>query len=211
MSNGHILELATLPTAHPRCGAALLLQCATSTIIRLSVDPTALSPGTMSRAVAVDWLARPGSGTPVQEQRAIGRSGLANGSGAAAVQWRQTIPSQDITEQAAIAVMALLIHDLAQGEIDQVLEIGSGGDYLVLVRDLKRPVQAESSGVRIDANGAESRRRLTKKKEQVLQRCRAGFAAVTTFAHRQGNIVHCYLHYARRKPRKKKHKKAKRR
>lgn len=164
----------------------------------------------MSRVVTVDWLARTGR-TPIQEHREIGWNSLANYGGDAAIQWRWTVPSQDITEQAAIAVMALLIHDLAQGEILQVLEIGSGGDYLVLVRGLKRPLQAESSGIRIDANGAESRKRLAKKKGQVLQKCRTGFAGVTTFSHSQGNIVHSYLHYVYKQPRKRKRKKAKRR
>jgi hypothetical protein len=209
MSNGHVLELARLPTAHPRCGTALLVQCATSTIIRLSIDPTALPAGTISRAVAVDWLPRPGGGPTTQEHREVGWSGLANFAGDMTVQWNITVSPQDITEQAAIAVMALLIHDLAQGEILQVLAIGSGGDYLVQVGGLKRPIQAESSGVRSDASGSHSRARLNQKKLQVLTHCRAGFAAVTTFSHSTGDIVHSYLHYVRKKPRKRKGKRKK--
>jgi hypothetical protein len=208
MSNGHVLELATLPTAHPRCGAALLLQCATSTIIRLSVDPTTLPAGTMDRAVEVSWLARPGRDAATREDRKIGWAGLASYAGDAAVQWNIAVPPQDITEQAAIAVMALLLRDLAQGEILQVLQIGSGGDYLVRVGGLKKPIQAESSGIRTDSSGSQSRARLNQKKVQVLTHSRAGFAGVTTFAHPQGDIVHSYLHYVR-KPRKKRKKKTK--
>lgn len=204
MPNGHILELATLPTSHPRCGAALLAQCATSTIIRLSLDPTALPAGTMSRGVAVSWLARPGRGAATQEDRVVGWNGLANHAGDLAVQWAITVPPQDITEQAAIAVMALLIHDLAQGEILRVLQIGSGGDYLVRVGGLKRPIQAESSGIRSDSSGSQSLSRLNQKKAQVLTHSRAGFAAVTTFSHPHGGTAHSYLHYVCKKSRKRK-------
>lgn len=163
----------------------------------------------MSRAVTVDWLPLPGSGTATQENREIGWNGLANFAGDVAVQWNITVPAQDITEQAAIAAMALLIHDLAHGEILQVLAIGSGGDYLVQVGGLKRPIQAESSGLRLDASGSPSRTRLNQKKTQVLKHSRAGFAAVTTFSHGPSDIVHCYLHYVRKKPRKRKGKRKK--
>lgn len=209
MPNGHVLELATLPTSHPRCGTALLTQCATSTIIRLSIDPTTIPPGTMSRAVIVDWLPRPGSGSPTQEHREIGWNGLANFAGDVATQWRIAVPPQDITEQAAIAVMALLIQEFAKGEILQVLAIGSGGDYLVEVGGLKKPIQAESSGILTDSSGSRSRTRLNEKKVQVLTHCRAGFAAVTTFSHPTGDIVHSYLHYVRKKPRKRRGKRKK--
>ena len=108
MSNGPVLELSTLPSNHTRSGAALLVQCATSTIVRLSLDPTRLSPGTMSREVSVSWLARPGTGEPIRTQRMVGWNGLANYSGDIALQWCIAIPPQDTTEQAAIAIMALL-------------------------------------------------------------------------------------------------------
>ncbi|AMV29083.1 hypothetical protein VT84_32105 [Gemmata sp. SH-PL17] len=209
MSNGSVLELETLPAIHPRCGLALLEQCATSAILRLSLDPTALPPGTMNRAVAVDWLARPGSGAAVQETRGVGWNGLVKFAGDLAVQWNVAVPPQDITEQAAIAVMALLIHNLARGEILRVLPIGSGGDYSVQVSGLKRPIQAESSGIRSDPSGSQSRARLGQKKLQVLTVCRAGFAAVTTFAHAPGANVHSYLHYVCKKPRKRKKKRNK--
>jgi hypothetical protein len=163
----------------------------------------------MSRAVIVNWLARPGRGAATQENREIGWTGLANYAGDLAVQWNVTVPPQDITEQAAIAVMALLIHDLAQGEILQVLQIGSGGDYLVQVGSLKRPIQAESSGIRSDTTGSQSRTRLNQKKVQVLTHSRAGFAAVTTFCHPHGDIVHSYLHYVCKRPRKRKGKRTK--
>jgi hypothetical protein len=144
-------------------------------------------------------------------QRELGWSGLADYSGDVAVQWRIGVPPQDITEKAAIAVMAILIQDLAQGEVLEALRIGSGGDYLVRIRGRKRPIQAESSGIREDPSGGESRKRVNKKKVQVLQRSRAGFAAVTTFSHPQGGIVHNYLHYVKKTPRKRRRKKGRRR
>jgi hypothetical protein len=163
----------------------------------------------MSRAVTVNWLARPWRGAATQENRDIGWNGLANYAGDLAVQWNITVPPQDVTEQAAIAVMALLIHNLARGEILRVLQIGSGGDYLVQVGGLRRPVQAESSGIRSDPSGSQSLSRLSQKKTQVLTHSRAGFAAVTTFCHPLGDIVHSYLHYVCKKPRKRKGKRKK--
>jgi hypothetical protein len=208
MPNGHILELSTLPTLHPRCGDVLLARYATSTIVRLSVDPTPRPSSTISREITVNWLDRPGSATSVQVQREIGWSNLAHHS-AQAVQCLRTIPERVITEDAAIVVMALLLHDLAQGEIREVLEIGSGGDYLVLVPGLKRSIQMEVSGVKEDATGRKSRSRLAQKKKQVLTKCRAGFASVTTFSHTQGAIAHNYLHYVSKRPRKRKRTKVK--
>ena len=112
-------------------------------------------------------------------------------------QWPLGASAHATTEQAAIAVLALLIHDLGEGEILKVLPIGSGGDYLVELVGVPKPVQAECSGIVADATGAESRSRLTKKKTQVLSKSAAGFASVTTFHHPPDGIVQSYLHYVR--------------
>jgi hypothetical protein len=202
MPNGHVLELSSLPTIHPRVGQALLLQCAASAIVRLSLDPTRLLSGTMSREVCVSWLARPGTGPAADVRRTIGWSDLLNYSGDVVVQWCAAVPAQDITEQAAIAVMALLLHDLAQGEIIRVLPIGSGGDYSVQVRGLKRSIQSECSGIHADETGHKSRTRLGQKKVQVLKKSRAGFASVTAFSHPPDGVVQSFLHYVRRRMRR---------
>jgi hypothetical protein len=107
----------------------------------------------------------------------------------------------DLTEDAAIALAALLIHDLENGTIETVLQIGSGGDYLVQVPQESSPIQIEISGVIEDESGRDSRSRLSQKSEQVLTRARVGFVSVTTFSLSPQKIVHSYLHFtkARRK------------
>jgi hypothetical protein len=49
----------------------------------------------------------------------------------------------------AIGVMALLISDLEKAEIVSVLQVGSGGDYLIEIPG-KSQLQAECSGIKVD-------------------------------------------------------------
>jgi hypothetical protein len=207
MPDEHILELTALRAIHPRC--AFYESCGTQAHIRLSLDPTPLPAGTIKRPVHVNWVKRPGNRAAVDELREIGWKGLPSDATDLAIRMNRTKNAQVITEWAAIGVFALLIHDLEGAEIQQVLAIGSGGDYLVLSPGRKRSVQAEIRGIRIDATGSTSRSKLGEKKVQVLTKSRVGFASVTTFSHPPGAIVHSYLHYVR-KPTRKRSRKAKR-
>jgi len=209
MPNGHVLELVSLPVCQPRVGAALLRAHAIAAIIRLRLDPTQLPTGTMSREVTVDWVQKQGNSAPVQVQRGIGWAGIPDADRACS-QYRITLNDHDLTEQAAIAVMALLIHDLEGGVLQRVLPIGSGGDYLVVTRGAKKADQVEVSGIRDDATGYQSRTRLNQKTAQVLTKSRAGFASVTTFAHSKGSIVHGYLYFVRRGSKKRRKRKRRR-
>jgi hypothetical protein len=150
----------------------------------------------MSRRVDVDWITRPGTNPAVQVHRDVGWNGLQYLNNVCA-QLPMTVNAQTLTEQAAVGVMALLIHDLEGGVLQNVLPIGSGGDYLILHRRGGNPIQVEVSGIRDDATGNASRARLTQKSVQVLTHSMAGYASVTTFSHPAGAIVHCYLHYVR--------------
>jgi hypothetical protein len=190
----------------PHVGEALLRPHAFAAIIRLRLDPTLLPAGTMSREVTVDWVQKPGKNSPQQLQRELGWDAIADVDGLC-VQYRMTFNDHDLTEQAAIAVMALLIHDLQGGVLQRVLQIGSGGDYLVLTRRARKPDQIEVSGVQQDTDGSAAKRRLGEKTDQVLTHCKLGFASVTTFAHSQPSIVHSYLHFVRRKRKKRKRRK----
>jgi hypothetical protein len=208
MPNGHVLELATLPTRQPRVGEALLRAHALAAVIRLRVAPTPLPTGTMSREVTVDWVRKPGNNRARQLQREIGWTGIADIE-TSCDQYRITFNDHDLTEQAAVAVAALLIHDLQGGVIQRVLQIGSGGDYLVRTRRSKKPDQIEMSGIQEDTDGSEAKKRLRKKSEQVLTQCKAGFVSVTTFARSQPPTVHSYLHFVRRRRKKRKRRKVK--
>ncbi len=157
----------------------------------------------MSREVTVDWVQKPGKNPAQQLQREIGWEGIANFD-ASCAQYRIAFNDHALTEQAAIAVMALLIHDLEGGVVQRVLQIGSGGDYLVLSRRARNPDQIEVSGVQEDASGSAAKSRLAEKTDQVLTYCKVGFASVTTFAHSQPPRVHSYLHFVRRTRKKRK-------
>lgn len=210
MTSGHVLELSSLPTRHPKCGDALLHQCGPSLIVRLSIEPTRQASGIMWRDVTVDWVAEPNGVEAVRHLRVLGWSEMPKAWDDVLVQWPIGVSPHELTEKAAIAAMALLIHDLAQGEIVRVLSIGSGGDYHIEVAGASGQVQVECSGILIDRTGVESRSRLSKKKVQVLKKCTAGFASVTTFSHTQSEVVHSHLHRVCRESREQKPRKARR-
>lgn len=201
MPNGHVLELSSLPTRHPLIGEALLHAFGPPAIFRLSIDPTPQPAGTMAREVEIDWLKRPGSSAAGRVQRDIGWNGLDH-LGNVCTQLPITVNAQNLTEQAAVGIIALLIHDLEGGVLQSVLPIGSGGDYLVFTRGARKAVQVEASGVREDATGSASRARLAQKSEQVLTRSKAGYASVTTFSYSAALVVHSYLHYVCRRGKK---------
>ncbi len=198
MPNGRVLELSSLPARHPPIGHALLQAYAPAAIVRLRIDPTPQPPDTMVRSVDVDWITRPGTNPAVSERRDIGWNGLEGFLAAACIQLPITVNAHTLTEQAAIAVMALLISDLEGGVVQSVFQIGSGADYLILPRRSSNPIQVEVSGIRYDASGNASRARLAQKSAQVLTNSEVGYASVTTFSHSASVIVHSYLHYVRR-------------
>ena len=62
------------------------------------------------------------------------------------------------------AAAALLIHDLEKAALETVLQIGSGGDYLVRMHQLSTPIQIETSAMarHMSADApAEARKRRT--------------------------------------------------
>lgn len=203
MPNGHILELSTLPTCQPFVGDALLRAHAWAAIIRLRLDPTPLPPGTMSKEVNVIWSPKAKKKRVQRLKRSIGWGNILD-LDSKCCQYRRTFNDHNLTEQAAIAVMALLIHDREGGVVQQVLQIGSGGDYLVLTRRARKPDQIEVSGIHTDADGSRSQQRLVDKTDQVLTHSKVGFASVTTFAHSQAATAHSYLYFVRRKRKRRK-------
>jgi hypothetical protein len=111
----------------------------------------------------------------------------------------KTINDHRITEDAAIGVMALLIHELEGVIIREVLPIGSGGDYLMAYQQEERPIQVEVSGIREDRTGSQASARLSQKCDQVVKHSSCGFASVTTFRHGVGAEVHNYLYFVEKK------------
>jgi len=203
MPNGHAIELTDLPTMHPPIGAGMLHLFALPALIRLSVDPTPLAITTMCRKIAVEWKAR--DGTPAQTiNRVIGWANLQNhfvDFDTRVAQLPHTLGPQPLTEFAAIAIMALLVSNLERMVLNEVLQIGSGGDYYGMI-DLIR-FECEVSGIRDAAFPSVAMARLREKTEQLLAHpIESGFVSVTTFAHPttppNGIIVHSFLHFVTR-------------
>jgi hypothetical protein len=206
MPNGHILQLADLPHMHPACGAGFLHSYALSAVYRLMTDPTLQPVGTLSRVVEVDWLAHPGNNPATQVQRSVGWANLqahiAN-MNAVLSQLPVTMNRNDITAGAALAVTAVLIRELENRTIQRVLQIGSGGDYLVQSQGGAHSTQVEVSGIRQAAAMAVATTRVNQKKVQVLTHSNSGFASVASFSLPHpggGTVVHCYLHYVVQAP-----------
>ena len=108
-----------------------------------------------------------------------------------------TVNDNDLTENSAIAILALLIHDLEGGVLQSVLQIGNGGDYLVQRMGDDRFIQVEVSGIKEDSGGTLSRARLKGKTDQVLRHDDVGYVSVTTFSHEAVAEVHSYLHFVK--------------
>jgi hypothetical protein len=162
------------------------------------VDPTPLPAETKVREVAVNRLTRTTGLEPRQTLRLLGWGGVTGVSADDCERLSITFNERRITEDAALAVMALLIHELEALSVERVLQIGSGGDYVLSMRRRGQAAQVEVSGIREDSSGRRSRSRLAEKREQVLAKCPAGFASVTTFSHPGAGGVHSYLHYVER-------------
>jgi hypothetical protein len=111
------------------------------------------------------------------------------------IRLRCAFNAERITEDAAIAVMALLIHELEGVTVEEVYPIGSGPDYLVTLKGKGGDLSVEVSGIRVDGTGSESSSRLTKKRNQLLAKKTAGFVSITTFQRLKAGILHSYLNY----------------
>jgi hypothetical protein len=189
------LELATLPTRHPEVGLAFLRQCGTAAVLRLSIDPFRMPGDAKAREIIIDRVTRGRPEASTVENREIGWSGLDGATDEDCIRLNRAFNERRITEDAAIAVMALLIDELEGMTVEAVLQIGSGPDYFLRLKGKRSHLPVEVSGIREDASGGKSSSRLGEKRQQVLKKNAAGFVSVTTFSHLQTKSLHSYLHY----------------
>jgi hypothetical protein len=185
---GPTIEVATIDKRHGR--SILLKQLGTAIIHRLGVDPVRVAPGVLKREITVDRISPASGSVRCKEIREIGWADLPDHLDRCE-EIASILNEQRITEDAAIGVMLLLIHELEGAVLDDVLEIGKGGDYLVKLSDRSEPVQVEVSGIRIGTAG-EASTRLGKKRGQVRG---AGFVSVTTFQQGRTGVAYSYLHF----------------
>jgi hypothetical protein len=110
----------------------------------------------MQRAVTVNWVHRPGDSRPETATCNVGWANLPPEILQSAVIWTETKNEQTITEEGAIGLIALLIHELENAKIKRVVPIDRGGDYYLELQDLTE-TQVECSGVKVDMHGNETR------------------------------------------------------
>jgi hypothetical protein len=185
---GPVIEVATIDERHRQPG--FLKEFGTKIILRLGVDPVQLTPGTLNRAVTVDRISPASGESRWEETREIGWADLPDDL--KDCEWvRGRLNENTITEHAAIGVMLLLIHELEGGVLTTVLQVGSGGDYLVRLAGRPDRVQVEVRGIKSGSIGQASSR-LGEKCGQIRG---TGFASVTTFQHGREGAAHSYLHF----------------
>ncbi len=192
-----VLEIDTLPQRHPNLGVPFRDLVASRVVIRLSIDPVRISSATRQRGIAVDRVSPKTKFMQVSQQCEIGWNRLPNVSEEYCEQLKLSINAERITEDAAIGIDPLLIHELEGCTISSVLQIGSGGDYLIFKTGGGVGTQVEVSGIREDPNGSKGPVRLREKCQQVLQKTTCGFASVTTFSRLEAATPHSYLHYVK--------------
>jgi hypothetical protein len=185
---GPTIEVQTIDERHRQ--SVLLELFGTKIILRLAVDPVQQPPGVLKREIMVDRISPRSGEDRWEETRELSWAGLPEYLDRCE-QVPFVVNEDDITEQAAIGVMLLLINELEGAILTRVLQIGSGGDYLVSLSGVPEPLQVEVRGIKSGSAGRASSR-LGEKRRQVHGE---GFASVTTFKYGEAEAAHSYLHF----------------
>ena len=173
-----VLKLSSLLERHPGDpGVSLLHLFGPCAPMRLTA-----ADGETARRVTVRWTPRDRRRNEQTRPFIIDWTNCPQIWGHAAASRTDLASPNTVTEFAAIAVMGLLIHELETAVVEEVLPIGSGGDYNVRVG--RKSFQVEASGVKADTTGHETAKRILQKSRQVLKRQKQAFAFVTTFEYK---------------------------
>jgi hypothetical protein len=105
------------------------------------------------------------------------------------------IPEEEVTEKAAIGMMALLLVDRERLVVEKISRIGTGADYEVSGVCEGERFRIEVSGVSEARYPSKSSGRLEVKRKQLLRVNARGFVSVTTFSYPPDERVHSYLHF----------------
>lgn len=193
-----VIELRTLPGRHPQLGMVGLNEFGPKVILRLGIEPLAAAAGLRKRGITIDRVSRTGSGTQVREEREIGWDNLPQFSADDCRRLSVSLPEDRLTEDAAIGVMFLLIHELEGMEVLSVLQVGESGDYLVVSKDNGKRFGVEVSGIRRDEGKSETSSRQKKKTDQLLAHTHAGYVSVTAFQYGNDASAFSVLHFVTR-------------
>lgn len=177
---------------HLNQSEAILHWFAPPLLYRLTIDPQQRDDSLTSCEIKVSHIGRPGN--DLQRERNL------NCDWSSWVEMKimppeicSAINPDEITEKAAIGMMALLITSLEGLAIMNVMPIGSGADYKVKALVGRENFSTEVSGIREADFRSVSTGRLKDKVIQLLKENSCGFVSVTTFLHPDG--LHSFLHF----------------
>lgn len=194
MANGNDLSFALFRQHSDLC-ERLLYWFAPPLLYRLTISPNDRNDEISSCEIRVSHIRRPGTEA---EQLSIVNCDWSL--------WESldirtpevcedAIENEEITEKAAIGLMALLIARLENITIERVTRRGTGADYLVraIVDGTILPV--EVSGIEIARYPSEARSRVDQKRNRLLGHNSDGFVSVTAFSHPPNRREFSYLHF----------------
>lgn len=193
MSNGQILEIASLSGRHPVFGTSMVYNYAAETVYML-LGAVELPEDRQYQTIEVD-LKRDTELSSEIHTLSIGWSDIPELPTRLPAIGLGLGEKNEPTQHAAVVVMALLISALESGILHSRVTYGNGPDYWVDVQS--RRFVIEASGVGINRNSA-THKCLEKKKFQVLRNYDCGYVSVTTFnCPQRYGLRHSYLHFVR--------------
>lgn len=197
MKPGTVLEIASICERHPRCGTALLHYFGPPLMYRLAVDPTAALVGSKQRKVEVEYLDS-GAIEPATSVVAIGWAGLPDSFSDICSRTGLVLGIDRITEHAAIGAMSLFVSEFGGAKVVEVIQNGSGPDYMLTLQHRERKIPVEVSGIRQESSPREARSRVRQKSRQALKWDDRAIVSVTVFHSATGGEVSSYLHFVER-------------
>jgi hypothetical protein len=185
-----VLDLRSLPERYPEVGRVLLHRFGPPRVIRLCGD---FGTSINQRKVVVDRRSRQKGFETGTEECEIHWEGLLEEWKDDLIRLAHVCNSEQLTEDAAVGVMSLLVHALEGARDLKVVPIGSGGDYLVYVEG--EELLIEVSGLDNPDRRGRCSQRLREKTAQVLSKRSVGFVSITTFRYPNSTDAHSYLHF----------------
>jgi hypothetical protein len=165
-----ILRLSSLPLRHPCLGDICLDDFGPSTVLRLGVDPILLPPGVTEQTIIVDWRPFPTKEDSIRFTYRIAWDDLPRYNQDYLRRLRLCRNEQQITETAALGIMALLIHEIEKLSILTVQPIGGGTDYEAACGGKGPGVSVEVRGIRQADTFRMPQARLREKTAQALEK-----------------------------------------
>lgn len=170
-----------------------MLRRVLSAAVRIGRDPLLAPAGALTREACIRWRMR-GSTAEELREAILGWSGPEVVGHPKFAIWQFDVPDNVLTEDAAIVVSAIVIHELEGAIVTSVLQTGTGSDYHIQLRGGTASV-LEVSGIKNDDTGHRSLARVRAKAEQLLARSEEGYVGVVSFRNPTDVKVTIFLYH----------------